>query len=529
MRIIDLDNTATDFANDDYIALDGSVNGSRKMTKTTLLSKTSNNALANNVSEEFDPNKPNDAGGYSYYSGKNVTYEGKNYVFVVNHKSGAWDPTEVEQKPLAETIELSGVGEAVENWLDEHPEATTSVEDGSITEPKLADSLKLKVIKDYATPEMFGAKGDGVNDDTTAVQSAINSGKPVWLNEGKTYLVGPIDIDSAVVIYGNRAVLKQKDVDQAYVLKVNSQFNSIKNLSIAGQSTDYNELDSNNSAGIIFTIMGSKNVFELLFIYNFKYCIYSTGNSFWDNIFVRCQFNKSIYAVYAEHTALSIVFYTCSYNDAKTYFRINGGGVTCVACNFGNSNNTQLGIFDADCRSILFVNCNFEEATIKNYYIRSTISVGKIKFSGCYFHSLKMDDNPDARNGFLGLFSSAGVSGIIEFENCTFALNVLNTIIDYRTAGSEDLQVVFDWKSFMGIIGIVPSTTFVIGGIYSSNHPVIVLKEFVCKTLPDVNYFGNSNVKRFFKGTIAKVSEEVKPYYYDGSSWVDLQTLVSTP
>lgn len=36
---------------------------------------------------------------------------------------------------------------------------------------------------DYATPEMFGAKGDGVTDDTNALQAALNSGKNIIANK----------------------------------------------------------------------------------------------------------------------------------------------------------------------------------------------------------------------------------------------------------------------------------------------------------------------------------------------------------
>ena len=74
---------------------------------------------------------------------------------------------------------LGGIEESVSAWLDEHPEATTTVEDSSLTEDKFTDTLKLKTIKDYVTPEMFGAFGDGVTDDTNAVQTALNSGKAV--------------------------------------------------------------------------------------------------------------------------------------------------------------------------------------------------------------------------------------------------------------------------------------------------------------------------------------------------------------
>lgn len=74
--------------------------------------------------------------------------------------------TYLVEHPVVPTDEQASEG--INNWLDEHPEATTTVQDGSIEEVKLTDDLKKKTIKDYVTPEMFGAVGDGVSDDTEA-------------------------------------------------------------------------------------------------------------------------------------------------------------------------------------------------------------------------------------------------------------------------------------------------------------------------------------------------------------------------
>ena len=70
-----------------------------------------------------------------------------------------------------EDIFTGDVDTSVQNWLDVHPEATTSVEDHSLTYEKLVNGTL-----GFVTPEMYGAKGDGVTDDTTAIETCLNSG-----------------------------------------------------------------------------------------------------------------------------------------------------------------------------------------------------------------------------------------------------------------------------------------------------------------------------------------------------------------
>lgn len=85
---------------------------------------------------------------------------------------------------------------AVTNWLNAHPEATTTVQDGVIGERKIEESFLPWIKKDYVTPEMFGAVGDGVADDTNAIQKMFDSGRTVCaIDESKKYL-----LSSSIVI-----------------------------------------------------------------------------------------------------------------------------------------------------------------------------------------------------------------------------------------------------------------------------------------------------------------------------------------
>ena len=98
------------------------------------------------------------------------------------------------------TIEI--IVDTVNTWLDEHPEATTTVQDGAITFSKLnesmlgnalqvpymatdEDSIKWQTLG--VTPQMYGAAADGETDDTGAVKAALENNNFIFFPEG-TYL-----------------------------------------------------------------------------------------------------------------------------------------------------------------------------------------------------------------------------------------------------------------------------------------------------------------------------------------------------
>lgn len=75
------------------------------------------------------------------------------------------------------------VQNAVDDYIDTHPE----------------------LLNDYVTPEMFGAVGDGVTNDSQAVQDACDSGYAVYFGSNKTYyLASPVNIAHDCHLFGGK-------------------------------------------------------------------------------------------------------------------------------------------------------------------------------------------------------------------------------------------------------------------------------------------------------------------------------------
>lgn len=109
---------------------------------------------------------------------------------------------------------------AVNNWLNQHPEATTTVQDGAITESKINTDFLHYIKNCYVTPEMFGAKGDGITDDTEPINSALNYasdiGKVLFFQKG-VYLVS-----STLSIKPNTSIIGLNPRDSTIKLADNS-------------------------------------------------------------------------------------------------------------------------------------------------------------------------------------------------------------------------------------------------------------------------------------------------------------------
>lgn len=145
--------------------------------------------------------------------------------------------------------------EAVHQWLDEHPEATTTVQDNSLTEAKFTEALRQKTIKEYGTPEMFGAVGDGVADDSSAIQQALdNYGTVILSKKYKVSTTVNVPSKRSLLFFGNSQIIADIPGDTSLPLFMLDTVSNVEFCGFGGA-----EPNIRGTCNIAFYIKGQDN------------------------------------------------------------------------------------------------------------------------------------------------------------------------------------------------------------------------------------------------------------------------------
>ena len=282
-------------------------------------------------------------------SEKNVT-ENKEYVRQAVDNFTSLAENAVDAVNTAGQNQVNNIEEAGQAALDN---ISTGVDESLTQSGKAADAkktgerideLKSDIKKDYVTPQMFGGKGDGVTDDTIALQNtfnyAINNKVSVYIPSG-TYLFDvltfPLNQDGMIIKGCGKWKTKLKCISDTSQILFNDFLRyDISEICFEGKTT----------STVPFIILNGVSHLS-----KFHDCIFRT--------------NQGVFV----HNSAYLSFYDCSFvvlgtNPCKYLLKINGEYFYARNCYFegASSDLESYGVILSDCYEIYISNsdiCNF--------------------------------------------------------------------------------------------------------------------------------------------------------------------------
>ena len=326
----------------------------------------------------------------------------------------------------------------------------------------------------------FGAVGDGVTDDTAAIQAAINTGLTVYAPSGKTYKT-----TSTITLGTNYQYIDF----QGSKISPNGTFNAvtltasnggIKNLWIDGTNLIGN--------GIVATIPCQSFIIDNCIIDSCQY-----GISMVDNY--TCWFNKFVFR-YNSVGALKLT---------STIVGVPVNSTWITNCTFASNSTSAYVVELAGVAGIWLNSCNFQNNTTTN-----VVDVGihngatGIRVQNCYF-----EDGINITGSCI--YMGANTSGTSNTYGCVIENNYFQTSkqpITYGTYADESNQVINN--TFVAVTG---SPSFAVNKP-SVNFVPIVYNNF--GSLADMNRTFTPVLQ--FGGASTGITYSVQSGYYSRTS-----------
>ena len=271
------------------------------------------------------------------------------------------------------TYKITDVGSTDANAVTYTPAGTGAVQ--TTVQTKLRESVSVKD---------FGAAGDGVTDDTAAIQAALLAGKIITFPAG-TYLINDaLSLNTHTLIGENniRTIIKQT-TDNKPILQVTGIGGSVRGFHLTYTN---NQTYTNSSSKAIEFVAGSTifQSFRDIFIDNAAFGIYMGGGSDLKTMF-SCAFDNIRMSV--SHTGIHIN----PVNSGAT-----GSSWNNIYINFrydGSNQNGFYGVYANFMDEAVFNQLNIESGTIPVAMLIDNCD--GIVVNSLHLEQLTIDDSPD--------------------------------------------------------------------------------------------------------------------------------------
>lgn len=262
----------------------------------------------------------------------------------------------------------------------------------------------------FTTPEAFGAKGDGISDDSTALTEMFNSNYNVFVFSAKTYSVNKTVLMPVkdIVIYGNGATISNSNIDSNNFTDTNSYLLSNRHKTFDGSTTVYIDgLTLNGNYGEIKNVNGRKAE-DFPFEYGTLLKLNGCGYVRIEN----CSFDNSLQDGISLCGCVNAIVKNCRFANI---------GNNISSYNYGGTNNAVTFYSYALTDSQSFVNCKYLSIygnTIEN--VRDEC----FRIDQCSYASVKNNYVKICQQHFIESF---------QYTNIDCSLTVDGNKVDYIT------------------------------------------------------------------------------------------------
>ncbi|QYB17388.1 hypothetical protein PV-S19_0024 [Pacmanvirus S19] len=286
------------------------------------------------------------------------------------------------------------------------------------------------ILSTVAYPSDYGAAADGVTDDTTAIQAAINSGASVVKLLAATYIIaGQLSLPTGVSLIGAgqaRTILQKGDASSGHILTITNTTQKY-DITVSGITFDVNLIDSAISAEYVTRL----KIIDCAFL-NVPFWGIHLGVSDGTDTIIR---------------NFDVTISNCRFDGAtQTYEQLlifNSSRVNVINCTFTSSlGGTPIGVgIYQVADNIKISRCTFKTIHIGLYYSISTNNIGiyECLFDGCN------DGIQGANESDNGSFGATVVNNL-EVANSVFRYNVGVALDIGAVVGARVSNCVFEYN-----------------------------------------------------------------------------------